>query len=296
MIGLLLGRRRPAWIADFRDGWTFEPLGDPFPTGPQRRLDAWLERRVVGVADIVTCAYAGIADDLRTRLGAQAHHVPNAWDPDAAPTSPEPAPASHANVVTLVHTGTISGTRGRDPRPLLEALRRVSAEERRRPLRLLIAGHLTTEERRLLDQHALGATVEHLGLIDRGQAIALQRSADALVLVTDRRGSAATAKLFEYLAAGRPIIALAENNEAAAIVRDTNTGMLVPPGDVDAIADALRLAASGELAKRYEPRNLERYTYPGPALLMEELVEEAIAHRDHPGGRGARRASRGTCP
>ena len=29
LIGLLLGHRRPPWIADFRDGWSFEPLRDP---------------------------------------------------------------------------------------------------------------------------------------------------------------------------------------------------------------------------------------------------------------------------
>src|SRR5436305_10675657 len=32
VIGLLLGRSRPAWIADFRDGWAFEPLKECFPT------------------------------------------------------------------------------------------------------------------------------------------------------------------------------------------------------------------------------------------------------------------------
>ena len=51
LIGLALGRRRPAWIADFRDGWSFEPLREPFPTAAQRRLDVWLEGRAVRAAD-----------------------------------------------------------------------------------------------------------------------------------------------------------------------------------------------------------------------------------------------------
>ena len=37
LAGLALGRRRPAWIADFRDGWMFEPL--PRNRFPPRRSD-----------------------------------------------------------------------------------------------------------------------------------------------------------------------------------------------------------------------------------------------------------------
>ena len=44
LIPLALGRRRPAWIADFRDGWTFHPWKPPYPTRAQHRLDAFLER------------------------------------------------------------------------------------------------------------------------------------------------------------------------------------------------------------------------------------------------------------
>jgi glycosyltransferase involved in cell wall biosynthesis len=113
-------------------------------------------------------------------------------------------------------------------------------------------------------------------VLDRAQALALQRSADALLLLTSRSSSEATGKLFEYLGASRPILALAENNEAARIVRQTNTGLTVPPDDVDAIATALRRVASGELARAYAPRELDRFTYPGPADTMAELVEEAI--------------------
>ena len=86
-------------------------------------------------------------------------------------------------------------------------------------------------------------------------------------------------KLFEYLAAGRPIIVLGDRNEAARIVLETNTGVAVPPDDPVAIADAVRRAASGELARAYAPRGLEQYTYPAPAEKMAEVVEEAIARR-----------------
>jgi glycosyltransferase involved in cell wall biosynthesis len=144
---------------------------------------------------------------------------------------------------------------------------------------LLHAGRLRTEERALIDRAGVAGVVEHLGTLDRAGALALQRSADALVLLTSRNSSEATGKLFEYLFSGRPIVALAENSEAARIVPETNTGITVPPDDVEAIAAALRRVVSGELMREYAPRNLDRYAYPRPAEQMAELIEEAIRWR-----------------
>jgi glycosyltransferase involved in cell wall biosynthesis len=279
LLGLLLGNRRPAWIADFRDGWCFEPLREPFPTAAQRGLDRWLERTVARTADVAVGATKPIADDLARRLGAHAAHVPNAWDPDLADRAGDVSPAEPSEAARLVYTGTFSGIRGSSPVALLQALRIVRGEADVLPVQLVLAGRLTAAERHLIEESGAGDAVVSLGVLDRAQALALQRSADALLLLTSRSSSEATGKLFEYLGASRPILALAENNEAARIVRQTNTGLTVPPDDVDAIATALRRVASGELARAYAPRELDRFTYPGPADTMAELVEEAILRR-----------------
>jgi glycosyltransferase involved in cell wall biosynthesis len=271
LVGLALRRSVGAWIADFRDGWSFEPLRDPFPTAAQRRLDLALERRVARRADAVLGATEPIARDLAERLGADGVHVPNGWDPDLEEdvARAQPAPLEE-DVVNLVHTGTMSGGWGRDPRPLLEALERAGGG-----LRLVLAGRLDTEEERLIRAPGLEGLVRHVGSVGRFEAVALQRRADALVLVTSRNASEATGKLFEYLASGRPVIALAEGNEAARIVNATGTGVTVAPDDPEAIGAALRAAARGELP--YEPRGLGAYAYPGPAEAVAEVVERVLA-------------------
>jgi glycosyltransferase involved in cell wall biosynthesis len=284
LLGLALGRRRPAWIADFRDGWRFEALNPPWPTRPQRMLEARLERAVAGAADVVLGATRPIAEDFARRLGANAAWVPNAWDPDLAPGAGDArAPDVAApGWVTLVHTGTLSGPRGRDPRPLLRALRRVNAEPGRRVrVRLVLAGRTTVDDQALLAEAGLGEAVRHVGLLERSAALALQRAADALLLLTGTHSSEATGKLFEYLAAERPILALATANEAQRIVALTATGVTVAPTDEDAIAAALRDVADGGLARAYRPcrAELERFTHPGPAHAVAELVEQAIARR-----------------
>ncbi len=134
--------------------------------------------------------------------------------------------------------------------------------------------------------------VRHVGALRRRDAVALQRRADALLLLTSGdHASQVTGKIFEYLAANRPIIAVASDNEAARLVRETNTGVVVAPDDVQAIVGALRAAASGQLARRFQPRGLERYRYPGPAEAFVESMECAIAsHHTRGAGRWQHRA------
>lgn len=270
-------RGRAAWLADFRDGWVFDSHRSPFYTAWQHRLDERLERTVVRRADAVLAATRPIAEDFAARLGVAAHHVPNGWEPAASDGRSTMTSLLEPDRVNLVYTGTLSGGWGRDPRPLLAALRALGDEpDVAARLRLVIAGRLSEAEAALLD--ALGGPlVRHVGMLDREGAQALQRSADGLVLITSRNPSEATGKLFEYLGAGRPILALAEGNEAARIVTETRTGVTVAPDDERAIAAALRQASHGALAEAHRPVGLEPYTYPGPALAVERIVEQAVA-------------------
>jgi glycosyltransferase involved in cell wall biosynthesis len=122
--------------------------------------------------------------------------------------------------------------------------------------------------------------VRYVGQLSRGGSLALQRSADALLLITSAHHvSHATGKLFEYITAGKPIIALARGNEAARIVQETGTGVVVAPDDVEGIANALLTAVDGTLGAAYAPRGQDRYVYPAPAEAVAELVERAIERR-----------------
>lgn len=280
IVGLTLGRDRPAWIADFRDGWLFEGLREPFPTAPQRRLDAWLEAQVVRRADQVIAPTLPFIEDFRARYGRNGGVVPNAWDTDleqeVAHASP---PTLNGDRVNLVYTGTLGGVRGHDDRALLEALRRLQRDDRGTAsrLRLVVAGRLTNDEATVLGAPDLRGLVHVAGALPRPAAIALQRKADALLLVTSHHKSIAHGKLFEYLAAGRPILALAGDNEPARIVRETQTGEVVPPDDVEAIVQALRRVADRSLT--FAPRGVERYTYTAAAQQLSDEIEVAIARR-----------------
>jgi glycosyltransferase involved in cell wall biosynthesis len=285
LIPLALGRRRPAWIADFRDGWRFESLRGRWPLPGQSALDGFLERKVASKADLAIGVTRPISDDLAGRLGARSAWVPNAWDPDLEESVSRAAvPRLDPDAVNIVHAGKlyIEGSRRRDPGPLGPALgllreRRPDAARR---LRILVAGRPDPTEDRYLRELDPASMIRHVGQLPHDSMLALERRADALLLVTaPELRSLATGKLFEYLAAGRPIIALARGNEAARIVEETGTGVTVPLDDTEAVARAFEAIMDGRLTERYAPHDLDPYVYPAPARRVAELVEQAIAER-----------------
>jgi glycosyltransferase involved in cell wall biosynthesis len=281
LAGFALGRRRPAWIAELRDGWTLEPLRPALPTGLQRRLDARLERAVALGADGLVGATGPISDDLARRFERPASTIRNGWDPslDRGLSTVE-TPPLEPDRVNLVYTGSLGGIRGHDDRGLLAALREISRDDAQLSgrLRLVIAGPLTADERVELASPELAKVVRTVGELPRPEALKLQREADALLLITSRDLSIATGKLYEYLAAGRPILALAGDNEAAAIVAETGTGRSVPPDDVPGIRRALGAVVSGELQRAYRPRGLDHYVYPAPAKALAEVIDRVLSN------------------
>jgi glycosyltransferase involved in cell wall biosynthesis len=283
LIGAALRRRGAAWVADVRDAWNFEPLRPRFPTEAQRRLDRRLERRLMRAADVVTCVSEPAADDMRSRVGASVALVPNGWDPELAPPEGGPHQAEvtrllDPNRVSLVYTGRF-GSYGRDPRPLIEALGRLARAEPQQAARLelVLAGPYTRDELAALGTDVAPARISVVGSLPRPAALALQRAADALLLLASaERSQLANLKLFEYLAAGRPLLALAAGTEAGRIVSETDAGDVVRSDDVGAITEALRRLAAGEIEPP-DPARLRDYSYPALAERMAEVVEEAIA-------------------
>jgi glycosyltransferase involved in cell wall biosynthesis len=278
MIGKALHRRGVPWVADLRDGWTFEPIRPPFPTALQRRLDERLERRWLAAADAIVCVSRPAADDLRLRLGLAPELIANGWDPDLAVDGADDSAAKRLldpERVSLVYTGRF-GSYGRDPTGLVRALGDLAREhpEDAARLELVVAGPLTDDEAQLMQTDVSPARVVVVGTLDRREALALQRAADALLLVaSSRRTQLLNFKLFEYLAAGPPILALAAGTEAGRIVAEAG-GEAVAADDPDAIAGALRRLSAGELEPS-DPTLRDRYSYPGVAERMAEVAERA---------------------
>lgn len=284
LAGLALQRMGAAWIADVRDGWVFESYRPPWRTRIQDRLDRALERRLMRAADAVTTVAEPLVDYFRDELGADATLVPNGWDPEqldgAAADSHAAQTLLDPERVSLVHAGRLEVV-GRDPAPLVEALRRLASDDpdTAARLELVFAGTFTERERALLSEDVGPARIVVAGNLPRADALALQRAADGLLLITaGSRTHEVTGKVFEYLGVGRPILALAEGTEAARVVREAGAGLTVRPGDAQAARVALEAFARGEVAPPADDAR-RRWAYPAVAASMAEQVERVSAAR-----------------
>jgi glycosyltransferase involved in cell wall biosynthesis len=283
LIPLLLGRRRPAWLADFRDAWILDGYRPPFPTRLHTSVDRRLERAVMKRADVVTVAQRLNRDDLLDRHGIEARYINNGWDPElelpAEPGQPDPDPKAPFR---LVHTGTLHGFWGRSPRPLIEALVVLGKRLPELPgrLQIVLAGSPESQGLEMATAAGVRDLFDYRGSLSRPESLALQRSSDALLLVTsDRLSWELPGKLSEYMGADRPVFAIAGDNEAARVIDETSLGISVDPADPVGIADALeRVLKAGEVPG-FAPTGVERFRYPGPAEQMEAALLEAIDRR-----------------
>jgi glycosyltransferase involved in cell wall biosynthesis len=281
LIGLTVQRRGAAWVADLRDGWTFETMKDEiFLSGAQHRINERMERRLLTRADAVTTVSPPIASDLEQRLGIPARLVPNGWDPEAPVDDAAARELLSADRASIVFTGQLGGAR-RDPAPVIEALAELGRQdpEVAGRLELGFAGSFSPAELELFSTDVSPARIRVLGSLPREVVLGLQRVADATLLVTGPRRQEASMKLSEYIGAGVPIVAVAHPETAAAqIVREGEVGIAVDPSDRTGIVAALRRVAAGDLP-RASDQTREEWSWPGIAARMAAAVEAAIEAR-----------------
>ncbi len=137
----------------------------------------------------------------------------------------------------ITHAGSFFGRR--DPRPFLTALAESGLDVVAR-----FAGDFRPADREWAEGLGLGDRLELIPYLPRRRSLELQRDSEALLLlIPDAAGrgrGVLSGKVFEYLAAERPILAaVPPDGAAAALIRETGAGVVTPPDDVPAIRTAL---------------------------------------------------------
>jgi hypothetical protein len=281
LLGLALRRQGLPWVADLQDGWTFETTHPDWPLELQRRVDRALEELVAKRADLVTTVTEPITLELAARVSTPVMTLTNGFDPDERVQAGKEEAGLDPDRFSLVYTGRLALARS-TPRPFLDGLRmlRRRAPKTAARLEVVFAGPLSDGERALLAAPDLEGMVRWVGNLERGDALALQAAADALLLIVPpgRLRSVATAKLYEYLTTAHPIFVLGEENAAAAIVREARAGLVTAADDRERIAaDLERLLSGGASGDGAANGVVDRYSYPNLAATLAERVAELAA-------------------
>jgi glycosyltransferase involved in cell wall biosynthesis len=252
MVGAAVRRATGArWVADLRDSLVAHPHRDA------RRLlvrvkeqgQHAMARLVASQADAVVAVSDAIADEIRSR----------------GPRGPVVTIANGSDIddfdgleyrggsdrFRITHAGSFFGRR--DPRPFLTALARVDGVAAR------FVGDFRSSDREwaanILDRMELIPYAPHR------RSLELQRDSEALLLLipeaSGRGRGVLSGKVFEYLAAGRPILAaVPPDGAAASLIRATGAGVVVAPDDIDGMARELEALRDRWRAGTLEPVRL----------------------------------------
>jgi len=263
------------WVIDFRD-----PMVKHIPTMGLSRRDRLLEelkkrtlflfyeRMFLRAADFVVTATEAMAQDFKSMhpgVTRKMTTITNGFDEqDFAGVAPQKTERKH---FTMVYTGRFWATH---PLNFLEGLRRALRRDPglKNELRVLFVGEYDGELTKLLASFEFLGIVKTPGAMRHRDAISYQLGSDVNLLilsVLEEAGSGYifTGKIFEYLRARRPILAIVPNCVAREFIEENKLGYTVHPTDHEGIADAIIF-----LHRRWKTNTL-RSSRPSEALLAQ---------------------------
>jgi Glycosyl transferase 4-like domain len=282
LLGLVASAFGIRWVADYRDGW----LRDVRHPAVLRPIDDALERLIARRSTVLTAVNDAIAKEITQRHGLPAYTISNGFDKTAVAGAADERASLDPDRFSLVHTGLLAIDvqgpvihRGRHAQMFLDALALLLDRDPQLASRfeLVIAGPVSETERGILTRGELAKVVRVLGLLPRARALGLQQAADGLLLIPGSAG-ATTAKVFEYLAARKPILGITDNDSvAAALLNEAGGHTVAGPSDVEALAAALEgyLAQWTAQGAVYQPSagfQLEAYEYETLGQQLLRLV------------------------
>lgn len=327
LVALLLHRWTGIpWVAELRDGW-YRWNRAIFPDYPwwraplERALEAATVRRasrMVLVTEAMARAFRRQYPDLPPDHFAV---VTNGFDPglleqldrerpaavrlEAMPNDEQnpvenrsligPGSATGGGRFVVLHTGALYHGRGIEA--FLDAAGQLAKQDEgfREQFRLRLVGTLDEGARaeiaRQGARHGLGQQVSYQGYLDHAATLVAQRAAHLLLLIVNTTpGAEATvpAKLFEYLAAGVPILAVVPPGATAMdIMNATRAGWVAPAHQPSAIKDALaRAFHSHRVRQPFTPdlAQIARYDRRVLTADLARVLDAATTHRAAPSG------------
>jgi len=215
------------WVADFRDPWTQIDFYD------QLHLTRWadarhkkMEREVLKHADKVVTVSWHWADDLKKISGGEVEVVTNGFD-EADYQNERP---QLDEKFSLTHVGSINADR--NPKMLWVAMGELCRENEnfKKEMLIRLVGKNDVSVYDDIEKNGLTPNLERIDYLPHAQIAPIQQLSHVLLLPindTPNVMGIIPGKIFEYLAAQRPILVVGkEDGDSARIVRESGAGVI----------------------------------------------------------------------
>jgi hypothetical protein len=265
LVGLILARLAVLpWTAHYRDPWNQVPQTKPV-SAMSAAIERWLERLVISHADSVVCVtdtHARLLRQIFADLPADKFvTIPNGFDGEEWEACNAPQAQNDGRFV-ITYPGTfMMGTRS--PRPLFRALRELidAGDLNANSLCVELFGTCDVAEGMRVSEMAAQYGLQECAQIgpplSRPDTLRRMLLSDLLLLLAEGWTLQIPGKTYEYLRAGRPILALTSDGALANLLRHTGGSWICDPADHAAIVGAIREAygawAIGQTARWPDP-------------------------------------------
>ena len=215
------------WLADFRDPWSDLYYNKDFKQlSFAKNRNKKLEEKVLKNADCVLT----VSNALKTEFAKKASRVEvitNGFDDEVLTNSSSVLDTAFS----ISYIGLLP--KQSNPKVLFKVLKELCLQDEgfKKDLKLNFIGDISNEVKEEISQNNLTENSNFVGYVAHEKAIAYQQKAQVLLLLipnVEKSKGILTGKLFEYLTAKRPILAIGpEDGDLSEIVKETNAGVVV---------------------------------------------------------------------
>lgn len=224
LIGLELKKRLNCkWFADFRDPWTTIGYHKELKlTQASKEKHINLESEVLNTANHILVTSPTTKKEFSKLTSKPISVITNGYDVEYIEKKPMDSKFS------IAHIGSFLSDR--NPRIFWKALSELIKENKdfREDFELKIIGKVSKEILDVISEFKLSDYLNNLGYLSHNEALIEQKSSQVLLLIeidSEDTIGIIPGKLFEYMAAERPILAIGpENADFSVILKETNSG------------------------------------------------------------------------
>ena len=214
------------WVAELRDLWVDNAYYENHYLKCRKVVEAKLESLILSAASGFVTVSEPFAQTLETKYKKPVATILNGFDPEDFPSYINSK--TEEGLLRIVYTGAVySGAQ--DPTPLFEALRNLGPLAQK--VSVTFYGNRLGIIHKLASEFGLANSIAIHPEVPYREALKQQREADVLLLLLwndPKEKGVYTGKLFEYIGARRPILAIGPiDNVAAKLIQERKAGIVL---------------------------------------------------------------------
>ncbi|PQJ74854.1 glycosyltransferase family 4 protein [Polaribacter gangjinensis] len=263
------------WIADFRDPWTDLYYNNEFKQlSFAKQKNKKLEKSVLENADLILTVSNALKNDF-LKIAKNVSVITNGFDSEVL----KDEQVILDSKFTISYIGLLP--KQSNPKVFFKVLKDLcdANQDFKNDLKMLFVGDISQEVLLEIEKNNLIEVTEFKGYVSHSEAIECQKKSQVLLLLIPNVPKSAgilTGKLFEYLTAKRPILALGlEDGDLAEILENTNAGVVIDhQNEAKLSTEILKLYKQFREGKlSVNSKNLEQYHRKNLTKQLAKIIK-----------------------